>query len=114
MKPSLCTILCAFSLITSLQAQVPNGYYNSAENKSDQDLRLALHNIIDEHIEFLYTSSSTDTWDILQESDQDPNNINNVLLIYTRESVDGSQEYNSGSGWNRELPIPSTSTVILL
>ena len=104
MKTSFCLfiILCVSSLITPLQAQVPNGYYNSAENKSDQDLRSALHDIIDDHIEFPYSSSSTDTWDILQESDADPNNINNVLLIYTRESVDGSQEYNSGSGWNRE------------
>ena len=86
MRTSFCTILFVFSLTISLQAQVPNGYYSSAENKSDQDLRSALHNIIDDHIEFLYTSSSTDTWDILQESDADPNNINNVLLIYTRES----------------------------
>jgi endonuclease I len=96
------TSLTAFSLFISLQAQVPNGYYNTAENKSDQALRSALHNIIDDHIEFPYTSSSTDTWDILQESDTDPSNSNNVILVYTRESVNGPQEYNGGSGWNRE------------
>ncbi len=96
------TSLTAFSLFISLQAQVPNGYYNTAENKSDQALRSALHNIIDDHIEFPYTSSSTDTWDILQESDADPSNSNNVILVYTRESVNGPQEYNGGSGWNRE------------
>ena len=102
MRTSFCTILIAFSLLTSLQAQVPNGYYSFAENKSDQALRSALHNIIDDHIEFPYTSSSTDTWDILQESDADPSNSNNVILVYTRESVNGPQEYNGGSGWNRE------------
>ena len=80
-------------------AQIPDGYYNSAENKSDQALRSALHNIIDDHNEFPYTSSSTDTWDILQESDADPVNSNNVILIYSRESVNGPQEYD---GWNRE------------
>ena len=82
--------------------QIPNGYYDLAENKSDQSLRSALHNIIDDHNEFPYTSDSTDTWDILQESDADPLNSNNVILIYTRESVNGPQEYNGGSGWNRE------------
>ena len=54
-----------------------------------------MHNIIDDHIDYPYSSSSTDTWDILKDADADPNNINNVLLIYTRESVNGSQEY----GW---------------
>ena len=85
-----------------LIGQIPSGYYNAAENKVDQALRTALHNIIDDHIEFPYTNSATDTWDILQESDADPVNSNNVLLIYTRESVNGPQEYNGGSGWNRE------------
>jgi len=102
LRNSFYTIITAFSSLVFLQAQVPNGYYNSAENKSDQALLAALHNIIDDHLKFPYTSGSTDTWDILQESDADPNNLNNVLLIYTRESVNGSQEYNSGNGWNRE------------
>ena len=102
MRISFNTILTAFSFYISLHAQIPDGYYNSAENKSDQALRSALHNIIDDHIEFPYTSSSTDTWDILQESDADPSNSNNVILVYTRESVNGAQEYSGGSGWNRE------------
>ncbi len=99
MRTSFYTILTAFSFYISLHAQIPDGYYNSADNKSDQALRSALHNIIDDHNEFPYTSSSTDTWDILQESDADPVNSNNVILIYTRESVNGPQEYD---GWNRE------------
>ena len=102
MRISFYTSLTLFSFYISLHAQIPDGYYNSAENKSDQALRSALHNIIDDHNEFPYTSSSTDTWDILQESDADPINSNNVILIYTRESVNGPQEYNGGGGWNRE------------
>ena len=102
MRISLYTILTAFSFYISLHAQIPDGYYSSAENKSDQALRSTLHNIIDDHNEFPYTSGSTDTWDILQESDADPLNSNNVILIYTRESVNGPQEYNGGGGWNRE------------
>jgi endonuclease I len=92
---------CACSIV--VYSQIPTGYYNSAENQSEQSLKSALHNIINDHVEYDYTSSSeTDTWDILKEADAQPNNPNNVLLIYTRESVNGSQEYASGAGWNRE------------
>jgi len=96
------TFFVILLLTTDLYSQIPQGYYDAAENKSDQALRDALHNIIDDHQWFSYTSSGTDTWDILKEADADPNNPNNVLLIYTRESVDGDQEYASGNGWNRE------------
>ena len=92
----------AACIYTNASSQIPTGYYSTAENKSDQSLRSALHNIIDDHTAYSYASSSTDTWDILKESDADPNNANNVLLVYTRESVNGNQEYASGSGWNRE------------
>ena len=92
----------AVCIFTNASSQIPTGYYSSAENKSAQSLRSALHNIIDDHRAYSYTSSSTDTWDILKEADADPNNANNVLLVYTRESVNGAQEYASGAGWNRE------------
>jgi endonuclease I len=96
------TFFVILLLTTDLYSQIPQGYYDAAENKADQALRDALHNIIDDHQRFSYTSSGIDTWDILKEADADPNNPNNVLLIYTRESVDGDQEYASGNGWNRE------------
>ena len=99
MRISFNIILTAFSFYIPLYAQIPNGYYNFAENKSEQALRLALHNIIDDHTDYPYSSGSTDTWDILKVADADPNNTNNVILIYTRESVNGPQEYD---GWNRE------------
>lgn len=92
-------VVCIYA---NAYCQIPTGYYSTAENKSDQSLRSALHNIIDDHTTYSYTSSSTDTWDILKVSDADPNNANNVLLIYTRESVNGDQEYSGGAGWNRE------------
>ena len=96
MRISFNTILTAFSFYISLHAQIPNGYYNLAENKSDQALRSALHNIIDDHIDYPYSSSSTDTWDILKDADADPNNANNVILIYTRESVNGHRSMMVG------------------
>ena len=65
-------------------------------------LKLALHNIINEHTEFPYTSTSTDVWDILKQTDKDPNDSTKVILFYTGWSVDAAQEWNSGNGWSRE------------
>ena len=66
-----------------LIAQAPNGYYDTANGLAGSPLKNALHNIIDDHIEYPYTSSGTDVWDILKETDRDPNNANNVILFYT-------------------------------
>ena len=87
---------------TVITAQIPNGYYNSAKNLSDNNLKSALNQIIDNHIEYSYTSSDTDVWDILKETDRDPNNTNNVILIYSGISINASQEYNNENGWTRE------------
>ncbi|KXX70329.1 endonuclease [Flammeovirga sp. SJP92] len=89
-------------IITTSYAQIPANYYRSAQGKSGSELKNALHSIIDGHREYPYSSSSTDVWDILKETDKDPNNPNNVILFYTGWSVNANQEYNSGKGWNRE------------
>ena len=80
----------------------PVGYYENARNKTGNDLKDALHEIIKGHVEFPYTSSSTDVWDILKLTDRDPSDTTLVELIYSGALVNGAQEYNSGSGWTRE------------
>ena len=80
----------------------PVGYYDNARNKTGNDLKDALHAIIKGHVEFPYTSSSTDVWDILKLTDRDPSDTALVELIYSGALVNGAQEYNSGSGWTRE------------
>ncbi len=90
------------SSISITQAQIPSGYYDDADGLSGEALKAALNNIIDGHTEFPYSSTATDVWDILKVSDRDPNNSDNVILIYTQYSVDADQEYNSGNGWSRE------------
>jgi endonuclease I len=100
MQEKILHILLLTSFISF--AQIPVGYYATAENNADDDLKYALNQIIDNHTEFPYTDFATDTWDILKETDRDPNNSSNVILIYSGVSVDGQQEYNSGSGWTRE------------
>ena len=70
-----------------MSAQIPNGYSNSAQKLSDENLKSALNQIIDNHTEYTYTSSNTDVWDILKETDKDPNNPDNVILICAGISI---------------------------
>ena len=55
---------------TNVESSIPLGYYSQAEGKSGTDLKESIHQIIANHNVFPYTSN-TDTWDILQLSDQD-------------------------------------------
>ncbi|MDC9723816.1 MAG: endonuclease [Urechidicola sp.] len=98
MKKSI--LLLLFPIIT--YAQIPANYYLSAENTSDEDLKYELNQIIDNHTIFPYTSSSTDTWNILSETDKDPNNPDNVIMLYSGISINAAQEYNNNNGWTRE------------
>lgn len=89
----------------SMLAQSYGDYYQNAEGLKGDALKTELYNIINGHTEYTYTSSSTDVWDILKETDKDPNNPNNVIFIYSGQSIlagIGGDEYRSGSGWSRE------------
>ncbi|QNL21107.1 endonuclease [Hyphobacterium sp. CCMP332] len=93
--------LICFGLFTNSKAQ-DSAYYHTAFNSSGDTLKANLHNIIKGHTTFPYSSSSTDVWDMLKQSDKDPANPSNVILIYSGRSVDAAQEFNNGNGWNRE------------
>ena len=101
MKKNLLFLIFIITL-SNIYGQIPQGYYDSANGLTGIDLKNALNDIIKGHVEFPYTSSSTDVWDILKETDEDPNNSNNVILFYTGWSVNANQEYNGGNGWSRE------------
>jgi len=102
--------LLVLLVLTSFFAfsQIPSGYYNSASGLSGNNLKTALHNIIKNHTVYPYSSSGTDVWDILKESDRDPNNSNKVILLYTGWSRSADLEYNGGSGWSREHCWPKS------
>lgn len=93
-------IVMAFTI--NLSAQIPSGYYNNAQGKTGTVLKSALHDIIDGHTEYTYSSSGTDVWDILKVADRDPANANNVIGLYSGFSMNAAAEYASGAGWNRE------------
>lgn len=101
MKRILPPIFLLF-LSISLFAQAPADYYNGTETLRGKALKHALYEIIKGHTEYPYTSSSTDVWDILKETDKDTINPDNVILFYTGWSVNAAQEYNNGAGWSRE------------
>lgn len=87
-------------------AQAPSGYYDPAIGLTGENLKVSLHSIIKNHTRYPYSSSGTDVWDILMDADEDPNNSNNVILLYTNRSQaksdNASVDPYTGDRWNRE------------
>ena len=108
----LSVLLSSFTLCVaeSASAQVPEGYYDSADASTPQALRESLHEIIDDHLIFPYTSFSTDTWDILEMADEDPDNSGRIITIYRNASFakqgGGNAFYNREHSWPRSYGFP--------
>ncbi|AGF26368.1 extracellular ribonuclease [Bacillus velezensis M27] len=73
-------------------------YYKEASGKSGTALKSALHRIISGHTKLSYSQ----VWNALKETDEDPANPNNVILLYTQESRAKSKNGGSVGDWNRE------------
>jgi len=82
-----------------LLADPPAGYYDGTENFMGDQLKTALHNIIDDHQEYSYNALRDY---ILPYTDQDPANPNNVILLYTGWSLPIDDFGGGVSEWNRE------------
>lgn len=81
------------------KAQIPSGYYDGTEELYGLQLKAVLHDIIDGHNEPSYN----DLRDfILPESDEDPQNSNNIILLYTGRSQAKSTFGGGVNDWNRE------------
>jgi endonuclease I len=88
-----------------------SSYYNRVNTSSAEQLRCSLHQVIRGHTAYPYSSSSTDTWDILEIADEDPNNSSNILDVYKNRSyTKGSSRAGTGSGitYNREHTWPNS------
>ncbi|UYQ62840.1 endonuclease I family protein [Streptomyces peucetius] len=73
-------------------------YYQDALGKSGPALKDALHTIISDQSKLSYSQ----VWDALRNTDQDPDNSSNVILIYAGRS---QSKYDNGGDigdWNRE------------
>ncbi|WP_411431365.1 endonuclease I family protein [Actinokineospora spheciospongiae] len=74
-------------------------YYASALGKTGPALESALHNIISTGV----TKLSYDAvWAALKNTDQDPNNSGNVILVYSGRSQSKSTNGGGVNDWNRE------------
>lgn len=76
----------------------PGDYYDAANGKSGEQLKSALHDIIDDHTEISYSN----VWEALRETDEDPSNSNNVILLYTGRSQGKNENGGNADDWNRE------------
>lgn len=96
MKKLLLLIALGFWIMQSYSQ--PTAYYNGTENLTGDDLKTALNDIIKDHTEFSYFASKT----IFKLSDVDPENPDNVILVYTGRSEDNSNYGTGGNFINRE------------
>jgi endonuclease I len=79
-------------------ADVPAGYYDSAEGLTGEALKAELNDIISVSDPVSYS----EVWDGLTASDEDPANPDNVILLYTGESRAKSLNGGDVGDWNRE------------
>ena len=73
-------------------------YYTDAIGKSGKDLKSSLHEIIDDNKKLSYAA----VWEALMDTDEDPNNTNNVILLYTGRSQGKNTKGAGVNNWNRE------------
>ncbi|MFF0778618.1 endonuclease I family protein [Streptomyces sp. NPDC003720] len=73
-------------------------YYRNAVGKTGASLKSSLHTIISSQSKISYSA----VWDALKVTDQDPNNSNNVILLYSGVSRAKSLSGGSTGDWNRE------------
>ena len=98
-------------LAAPLTAQIPAGYYDSVDTTGSAAMRTDLHELIDDHTRFPYTSSGTDTWDVLEPASQDPSNSSRILDVYGNQSFSksggGNTNYNREHVWPNSLGFPN-------
>ena len=108
-------IFSAFIITTVLVADIPPGYYDDAEGLDGEPLRLALHNIIDDHIPKSYSSlyghfQSTDAksdgtvWDMYSDI---PGGTPPYIYNFTSEDQCGNYG-GEGDCFNREHSWPKS------
>ncbi len=100
----------AFALFSSLLFAQPEAYYETVDTSSPQAMRASLHEIIDDHQRFPYTSFDTDTWDILELADENQENENQIITVYSNTDFykqgGGNDFYNREHTWPKSYGFP--------
>lgn len=89
-------------------------YYASVITDNAAILRQTLHAVIRDHQKYPYTSSQTDTWDILELADEDPASPNRILDVFRNDSYvkvnGGNNNYNREHTWPNSLGFPNNQS----
>ncbi|MCF8231773.1 MAG: endonuclease [Bacteroidales bacterium] len=94
----LFTIIAVLIAMQMTAHSQETGYYNGTDGKTGEELKSSLYDIIKDHKSYDYSLAST----VFIESDQDPDNEDNVILVYTGRSHP-NDDYGSGGDYiNRE------------
>jgi len=84
-----------------------NTYYAAAIGKTGAALKAALNQAIQTQVQMTYS----EVWTALEYTDEDPNNTNNVILLYSGRSQPKTERaglINSPDAWNREHVWPKS------
>ena len=98
-------LMSTYDMVSSTQ---PNGYYDSLDALADTELRQALQDII-ANPALVRAQTYADCVDILKEADQNPENSNEVWLVYLeqgRAKLDFQTTSVNTDKWNREHTFP--------
>ncbi|WP_223787968.1 endonuclease [Marinicella meishanensis] len=91
-------------------AQADPNYYASVDESTPTALRNSLHAIIDDHTRLPYTSSATDTWDVLELAGENVDDSNEVIAIYKNAAYQkvggGNNDYNREHSWPKSYGFP--------
>lgn len=84
--------------VTVAAYAAPAGYYDGAEGKTGDALKSALSSIVSDQTKLSYSA----VWDALKDTDEDPSNSGNVILLYSGASRSKSANGGDTGDWNRE------------
>lgn len=91
-----------------VESTQPDGYYNSLDGLAGTELRDALQAIVADP-NTVRAHTYADVIDILKEADQNPENSNEVWMVYTeagRAKLDIQSGSDNEDKWNREHTFP--------
>ncbi|MFB6554137.1 endonuclease I family protein [Streptomyces sp. NPDC056405] len=83
---------------TTTASDYDSTYYKNAVGKTGDSLKSSLHTIISDQTKLSYSA----VWDALKNTDQDPADSGNVVLLYSGISRSKSSNGGDTGDWNRE------------
>jgi len=96
-----------FTVVDLTQTVVYLGYYAGADDLLGEELKAFLHDLIDHHTVISYSAVS----EALKITDLDPNNPDNIILLYSGASIDKDNRCSSScpaGSWNKEHVWPQS------